>query len=119
MALYDPQEFGRSGAEAPSGLRPFGVEPAARSQAEPLVPNADDLRERFLAFCRSKPADEEYNFWSFGHCACAQYAKSAGMLKSDETIGASDDAIKLHDLIGGTLVVRPWTFGALAERLST
>jgi hypothetical protein len=25
---------------APSGLRPFGAEPAAQSQAEPLVPNA-------------------------------------------------------------------------------
>jgi hypothetical protein len=33
-------ELGRSGADAPSGLRPFGAEPAAQSQAEPLVPNA-------------------------------------------------------------------------------
>jgi hypothetical protein len=27
-----------------SGLRPFGVEPPAASQAEPLVPNAGDER---------------------------------------------------------------------------
>jgi hypothetical protein len=34
-----------------SGLRPVGAEPAARSQAEPLVPNADDW------FC------DRGNFW--------------------------------------------------------
>jgi hypothetical protein len=33
-------KHGRSGADAPSGLRPFGAEPAAQSQAKPLVPNA-------------------------------------------------------------------------------
>jgi hypothetical protein len=33
-------KVGRSGAGAPSGLRPFGVEPPEASQAEPLVPNA-------------------------------------------------------------------------------
>jgi hypothetical protein len=35
-------KHGRSGADAPSGLRPFGAEPAAQSQAEPLVPNAEE-----------------------------------------------------------------------------
>jgi hypothetical protein len=30
----------RSGADAPSGLRPFGAEPQDASQAQPLVPNA-------------------------------------------------------------------------------
>lgn len=36
------EEVGRSGLQ-PSGLRPFGAEPAAQSQAKPLVPNAGDL----------------------------------------------------------------------------
>jgi hypothetical protein len=43
---------GRSGADAPSGLRPFGAEPTALSQAEPLVPNAKEaatgLCEQFI-----------------------------------------------------------------------
>jgi len=39
-------DSGRSGAEAPSGLRPFGAEPAAQSQAEPLVPNARAMPPR-------------------------------------------------------------------------
>lgn len=35
-----PKEVGRSGAEAPSGLRPCGLSQSSLSQAEPLVPNA-------------------------------------------------------------------------------
>jgi hypothetical protein len=38
-------ELGRSGADAPSGLRPFGAEPATQSQAEPLVPNAFSAKQ--------------------------------------------------------------------------
>lgn len=38
------EDSGRSGSGEPSGLRPFGAEPATQSQAEPLVPNADDVR---------------------------------------------------------------------------
>lgn len=38
MSQIRPQDLGVPAS--PSGLRPFGVEPAAQSQAEPLVPNA-------------------------------------------------------------------------------
>jgi hypothetical protein len=52
--MSEPTKVGRSGADAPSGLRPFGVEPAAQSQAEPPVPNAVVIGQAtlYLGDCR-------------------------------------------------------------------
>ncbi len=48
------KDSGRSGAVAPSGLRPDGLSQSSLSQAEPLVPNA---AERWtFSFCGSPPA---------------------------------------------------------------
>jgi hypothetical protein len=43
-------DTGRSGADAPSGLRPDGLSQSSLSQAEPLVPNAAQLIDQLSNF---------------------------------------------------------------------
>jgi hypothetical protein len=54
-------ESERSGASAPSGLRPFGAEPQA-SQAEPLVPNADPWGP--IEYEEGYPVDEYFPWFT-------------------------------------------------------
>jgi hypothetical protein len=44
------------------------------SEAElALAAPTDDLRERFILFLASKPADQGYDWGSIDHCACATF----------------------------------------------
>jgi hypothetical protein len=45
-----------------------------------------DLTSQFLAFCRSKPADEEYDYVEPWGCAFAQFANAQGL--SFDGVGA-------------------------------
>lgn len=71
----------------------------------------------FLAFCESRPPDEEYNWLDNMSCACAQYARSVGIFadwydaKNWKHFGW--DALNI--LACGTL--GDTTFGAVAERI--
>jgi hypothetical protein len=41
--------------------------------------SADFTVAEFLAWARTKPADEEYRYWDIGNCAVAQFAKSRSL----------------------------------------
>lgn len=68
----------------------------------------------FLAFCRSKPADEEYCFVNARACAIAQFGEATGR---PHLVGLLSGGIPF----GLCDIVNPLrgdhTFGALAERL--
>lgn len=65
----------------------------------------------FRAFCENKPADEEYCYTSSMDCAIVQYTRSRGQ-KYD--VIASTFDMPPHECAA---IERPWTFGALAQRL--
>ena len=73
------------------------------------------LSHQFLTFCRSKPADEAYNFYALSYnskgCAVTQFTATLGHK------AGSDLWCNLHDRVEDLVVNRPWTFGALADRL--
>jgi len=83
------------------------------------TPSQDGWIERFEAFARSKPADDEYEFWSTddSECGCAiiQFVRSCPDLKSARRFKVYGD---LHRIAGGPVLDLPWTFGALADRLA-
>lgn len=74
-----------------------------------------------LAWARTKPADEEYDYWSCDNCVLAQFAKERGL----PTTGAGgfgwyDAAGHEHEIIprrSGVAASDPHTFGAFAKRL--
>ena len=87
------------------------------------------LEHQALAYFRSKPADEEYNFSSTTNCAMCQFLRDTGY----PVAGAGGDYWRdtnheKHDLPSsltswdrggsGVLSSEPWTFGALADRLA-
>jgi hypothetical protein len=84
-----------------------------RLEEDPVL----DLANQFLAFCRSKPADEVYDFYNIYDCACGQFGQELSLLKDDEPIGGSEALIILHSRVMGPLHAQPWTFGALTTRL--
>ena len=87
------------------------------------------LAKQFEAFCRSKPADEEYDYGDVRGCAIFQFLEAAGYpLRSVgdyywRDTGGTEHALPSlmrSKLAGGPGLVSafPWTFGALADRLS-
>lgn len=83
------------------------------------------LAHQFLTFCRSKPADEEYNYCSPAGCAFAQFLEHAGFAKepgvdSTEWCDMSLPKPVEHPLpahVDKCVIALPETFGALADRL--
>ena len=75
------------------------------------------LSAQFLAWCRSKPADEEYDFHDFYGCACAQFGYDLGLVKDGQLYVESEALHDLHERFGLCLFTQPWTFSALADRV--
>lgn len=65
----------------------------------------------FLEFCRSKPADEEYDMTDSAVCALAQF----GFPGVDEFV--RPEAGIPPEVYSATVWCDPYTFGALADRL--
>lgn len=83
------------------------------------------LTHQFLAWCRSKPADEEFVYGDIYNCAFAQFLKESGIC-ADPRVGGtywSDRSIKNapnHELpkkLCVALLTPPFAFGSLAERV--
>lgn len=69
------------------------------------------LTQQFIAFCRSKPADEEYDFWDCEHCAVYQFlGQSFGSISSQMYLRVSAATYE-------AAAYEPYTFGALTDRL--
>lgn len=66
----------------------------------------------FLAWLDTKPADEAYNWKDCKRCAQAQYIAS-------EFAGAGPMYWHLAQVLGveAAAIEKPWTFGALRERI--
>lgn len=78
--------------------------------------------QEFIAFCKTKPANEPYNFSDPHHCALSQFAKDAhhselyGLPFEGEAIeGGFEDALNPR----ADHPDKDRTFGALARRLET
>jgi hypothetical protein len=98
MALYDPREF----------------------PAETVSP--DFTVADVLAWARTKPAGERYDYCSNGECATAQFLLDRGEpLAGVRDACWRDTSDKLHRLPAGlnaaTIGDFNWTFGALVKRL--
>lgn len=93
MALYDPKEF-------------------------PNETKADFTLADVLAWARTKPAGEEYNFCDASNCAVAKFGRETGR---DHLIGIvclRADYPILEDVAQGPYGDREdWTLGAFADRL--
>lgn len=72
------------------------------------------LKDQFIAFCRSKPADEGYDFDDVSRCACGQFFDFMGL---DWGGNAFDLRMKMERDYGQILLAEPTSFGALASRL--
>lgn len=68
----------------------------------------------FLAFCRSKPAGEVYDWLDAHKCACGQFATSLGWSGDLDC----DFRFEIERRLGGFAIDHPRTFGALASRLA-
>jgi hypothetical protein len=76
----------------------------------------NSLAHQFAAWCRSKPAEEEYDFHNSEACAFYQFAVAHDI---------PDPARYYSDLLQpclpaelrDPLLTEPWTFGALADRV--
>lgn len=67
-----------------------------------------------LAFCRTKPADEQYPFLNAYHCAAGQFGRATGR---KSLVGCGDLRKLGHLELHKAVIASPWTFGALATRL--
>jgi hypothetical protein len=68
-----------------------------------------------LAWARTKPADEQYDYHNAQACAIAQFGQETGRA---ELINL--DSFELQEkseAVEDAVVNRPWTFGALVQRL--
>lgn len=72
------------------------------------------IQQQFLTWCRSKPADEEYDFLKSDVCAFYQFAVAHGIPNPDRR-----NAGEIPACLQWPLLERPWTFGALADRLES
>ena len=78
--------------------------------------------ETFVAWLRTKPAGEEYDWPSWSDCACTQYALAMGTVSVDFVLAPHSPVpsrnldVGFEDVIEKLAAVRPWTFGALRER---
>lgn len=84
------------------------------------MPAKFDANE-FLAFVKSKPADEAYDWFSITGCAMHQFLVARGFPVS--TTGRWDwadtggDFHPIPDIAHESASVTPYTFGSLASRL--
>jgi hypothetical protein len=72
---------------------------------------AQSFTHQFLAFCRSKPADEEYDNGDAGMCALAQFGYPGANLSTIEAQGIP------REVYWAAGLQEPATFGALTTRL--
>lgn len=88
------------------------------------------LTKQFEAFCRSKPADEEYDFGNPSGCALFHFLSDAGFpVRSVDSGAWFDKDLGRHALPRllqgaidggpGLVTSTPWTYGALADRLAS
>lgn len=70
-------------------------------------------KEAFAEWCEKHPADEFYDYWHSGNCACGQYAKHIGLF--GHWLGNSHTPFWM--VSNDKAAVFPHTFGALASRL--
>jgi len=84
------------------------------------------LSHQFLTFCRSKPADEVYNYFNTEGCALYQFLTEAGYPVSGvggvywrEGALGTNSCVRhyLPDGMPIAISMRPHTFSALADRL--
>lgn len=69
----------------------------------------------FLTFCKTKDPEEKYNYCEASICACGQYCTSLGLNYCNPYINRKSVFMDLETLAG----VRPWTWGALTERVES
>jgi len=72
------------------------------------------LEHQALAYFRSKPADEGYDFFNPSRCALSQFGRDLGfphLICPDSLEGTVSNRMAL------ALADSPYTFGALADRL--
>ncbi len=82
----------------------------------------DDLRERFILFLASKPADKAYNWHSVNYCACGTFIrehlttfKRTFMIKFHSVDRLQSDRVWARwNIVAG---VKPHTYGALLDRV--
>ena len=74
-------------------------------------------REGMAAWLRTKDPGEYYDWTGYGHCACAQYAKSIG--RFPEWVDHSNDGIwgDLNGAAGAASLHARGTFGSLLKEL--
>lgn len=87
MALYDPREFPET--------------------------KTDFTLADVLAWARTKPANEEYQFLNSSMCAVAQF----GIETRRPYLIAVDDLTTIDPILCDVAVEGDWTFGAFADRL--
>lgn len=73
------------------------------------------ITDQFLAFCKSKKADEAYDYMDIQNCACGQFATSLGWG------GDEEDSLRtsVETRFSALACTHPRTFGSLADRLSS
>lgn len=80
--------------------------------------DAPSITQQFAEWVRTKPADEEYDFYRVGgeECGCAvtQFVTAQGL---DSLSDGYPLWVKIHAPLDGALRLEPHTFGALAGRL--
>jgi hypothetical protein len=93
----------------------------------PATVSPDFTVAEFLAWVRTKPADEEYDYGAPHDCAICQFLKATARTAPNAVIGmvywvdVNGDARRIPFSVdkaadnGG----QDWTFGALAKRLET
>lgn len=78
-----------------------------------------DLKQQFVDWVNKQDPDKEYNFYQPRYCPIALFGQETGYIGEGETFIANDWVLyETHEKLRGALVSRPWTFGALAKRLS-
>lgn len=96
--------------QAAARLAPSGFDPSRVSNAA------------FLAWAKQQPAEQEYNYVDNDGCAFAQFLIAAGVTDRPSVTpsfwrDSGDEIHKVDEAANWATERRPWTFGALAERL--
>jgi hypothetical protein len=78
------------------------------------MPTADFTIADVLAWARTKPADEAYDYFNCRECALAQFSRHIGL----PTFNPRRSEMEQYKNLGEHLIAEPKTFGALAGRLA-